>query len=107
MNPTEIDSILSRAAQQIREHLADAADATPWRLSVDADGNEDVPNDERNVLLFQCGDRGPLAPRPDDAGYGMSIGWFDTEKRHWRVNGQWGSYVTHWREMPTGPKGTT
>lgn len=76
-----------------------------WTPVVDDDGNEDVPDTEREVMVFLCGDRGIRDERPGDASYGLSMGWFDVDKRYWRVRGKIERYVTHWRECPPPPNG--
>jgi hypothetical protein len=84
--------------------LSAAQHTSEWTPAIDADGNRDTPDTERQVLVFLCGDRGPCDPRPSSsAGYGMRFGYFDTERQSWRVNGQFERYVTHWMELPTNP----
>lgn len=77
--------------------------AEAWIRSVDEDGDRDVPDTERDVMVFLCGDRKLFDPRPDDAGYGLKIGWFDRDAWMWRVEGEFNRYVTHWRELPPPP----
>jgi hypothetical protein len=71
--------------------------------ATDEDGNPSIPDNERAVLVFLCGDRGLLADRPDDAGWGERFGYFDHDKRAWRVGGALNSYVTHWMDLPAPP----
>ncbi len=75
-----------------------------WTPVIDEDGNLDAPDNERQVLVFLCGDRTAVDPRPSDkAGYGLRIGYFDTDAFCWRVGGQKEPYVTHWMECPAAP----
>ncbi len=75
-----------------------------WTDVFDEDGNPDLPSTEREVLVFLCGDRDRVDPRPEDAPYGIRIGWFDHDRRTWRVHGEWSRYVTHWRDLPPSPR---
>ena len=69
---------------------------------VDEDGNPNVPSDERTVLVFQFGGQGD-AKRPDDAPYGLAMGYFDHDRQYWRVHGSPSRYVTHWQNVPNDP----
>lgn len=75
-----------------------------WNPVIDADGNPNLPSDDRPVLVFLCGLlASPHLERPADAGYGLREGWFDHDRRMWRAGGQWEKYVTHWMECPPPP----
>lgn len=73
-----------------------------WNSVLDEDGNENFPNNERQILVFLWGGKGQ-GKRPDDAAYGFALGWFDQDKKMFRANGQWERYVTHWRDLPQEP----
>lgn len=77
-----------------------------WVSVEDADGNPALPDNERSVLVFLCGDRDLLADRPDDTGWGERFGYYDHDKRAWRVGGSvaGGRYVTHWMDLPDPPE---
>lgn len=77
-----------------------------WQNVEDEDGNQNVPSDERQVLVFLSGDRTINAPRNNDQGWGLRLGYFDHEKRYWRVNGRPEGYVTHWMNEPEEPATT-
>ena len=101
----EITGILHEANEKILRAIQEAATPTDaWVSVIDEHGNENLPDDERRVLTFECGDRCPGDPRPSNAAYGMGFGWFDQDKRYWRVHGRISRYVTHWREEPLPPK---
>jgi len=76
-----------------------------WVPVVDEDGNPSLPDTERSVLVFLCGDRDLTADRPNDAGWGERFGYFDRDKRAWRVGGSVaeGRHVTHWMDLPDPP----
>ena len=74
-----------------------------WVAVRDEDGNAAVPDTGRSVLVFLCGDRDLLAPRPDDAGHGERFGWYDHARSSWRVGGSQNGYVTHWMDLPDPP----
>lgn len=98
---TGIEAVKAEIAAR---HSGSNPSPSDWIPVVDADGNPNLPTDEREVLVFLCGDRGIGDPRPDDAPWGMGFGWFDQEKRCWRVGGRPEGYVTHWREKPREPE---
>lgn len=98
LNNLTITSILHDAAEQILQSLQD--DGNQWEQVVDEDGNDNLPDSERQVMVFLCGDRKILDPRPDDAAWGLNLGYFD---KYWRVYGRPEKYVTHWRELPPPP----
>ena len=77
----------------------------PWTPFIDSDGNQNPPTDMREVLVFLSGDRTIDAPRDDDAGWGLRLGWYDHDKQYWRVGGRPEGYVTHWMDAPQPPKG--
>lgn len=91
--------------QELEQRLfAGVQYTSDWTPAIDVDGNPDVPDTERQVIVFLCGDRKATDPRPSpSAGYGIRFGWFDTEKQSWRVDGKLERFVTHWREVPPNP----
>ena len=93
---------LQKAETEIRQAVQGMT-GDGWTSVYDEDGNLDVPSTERSVLVFLCGDRERSDYRPDDAGYGLRLGYWDTEKLYWRVSGKPERYVTHWRECPADP----
>ena len=101
LNNLKITSILSDATEQILQHLQD--DGNQWEQVVDEDGNDNLPDSERQVMVFLCGDRKLLDTRPDDAAWGLNLGYYDFDKGYWRVHGRPERYVTHWRELPPFP----
>lgn len=74
-----------------------------WQPVSDDDGNLNVPSSERQVMVFLSGDRSLSAERAIDQGWGIKLGWWDTEKQYWRSGGKIERYVTHWRELPNPP----
>ena len=102
MNQT-ITGIMHAANEEILRSLQHID--SKWVSVIDEDGNPDLPDDEREVLVFLCGNlKNSSVPRPEDAGYGMRFGYFDFEKQMWRVHGVRERYVTHWMETPPPPK---
>jgi hypothetical protein len=95
---------LSEAEQRILLAIQEHNDGDSWISVEDEDGNPNVPTDEREVLVFLCGDCRLTDERPPDAGWGLRQGYFDHDKQYWRVHGRPESYVTHWREAPAAPK---
>jgi len=93
---------LQEAEQRILSALQGGG-ADGWISIVDEDGNDNLPTTERQVMVFLCGDRELTAKRPEDAGYGLALGYFDHDKQYWRVHGKINWYVTHWRECPDPP----
>lgn len=77
--------------------------SSSWVDAIDDDGNNDTPDNERQVLVFLCGDRSIVAERPSNAGYGLRFGFFDHEKQCWMVSGKRDAFVTHWMECPAAP----
>lgn len=79
-----------------------------WVAVADEDGNPAIPDTGRSVMVFLCGDRGLTDARPDDAGWGHRLGYFDHDRRAWRVGGMLteGRYVTHWMDLPSAPATT-
>lgn len=98
----QITAALQEAESRILTAMQGAG-SEGWISVEDEDGNPNLPTTDRELLVFLCGDRGLADPRPSDAGYGLRLGWFDTDKGRWRVNGQLCRYVTHWRECPDRP----
>jgi len=96
-----VKGILHDAEQAILQAVQHAE--AEWVSVTDADGNPDVPDDERQVLVFLCGDRRAWDDRPSDAGYGIRQGWYDQDGRYWRAGGTRECYVTHWMESPAPP----
>lgn len=95
---------LSEAEQRILLAIQEHNDGDSWISVNDEDGNPNVPTDEREVLVFLCGDRRLTDERPPDAPYGLRQGYFDHDRQYWRVGGSRQPYVTHWREAPSPPK---
>ena len=98
----QITWALQEAEQRILSALQGSG-ADGWIPAVDEDGNDNLPTTERRVMVFLCGDRGLAAERPEDAGHGLRLGYFDHDKQYWRVHGKIERYVTHWRECPDDP----
>jgi hypothetical protein len=98
-----VTSILHEAELDIRRALQACDTGDGWCEFVDEDGNPNPPTDERQVIVFLCGDRELTDNRPDDAGHGVRLGYFDHDCRSWRVSGQRERYVTHWRDLPHDP----
>ena len=66
-----------------------------------------IPEDERNVLVFMNGHVDILDQEGRQGGpHGIRHGWFDQDKRAWRVNGKLSDsrWVTHWHELPPNPE---
>lgn len=105
-NPTAHQAVswaLREAEERILSHLQWDDQGPQWEPAWDDAGNPNVPSTERELLVFLMGDRSPTAYRPDDAGWGLRLGHWDTDKHCWRVNGVPCSYVTHWMECPPSP----
>lgn len=103
MNP--ITTIMQNAAERAAEHILQEVRAlSGWESIFDEDENINVPDNERELLVFLCGDRKITDDRPDDADWGLAEGYWDIEKQYWRVRGTPNSYVTHWREQPVPPE---
>lgn len=101
-----IQNILRDAEQRVLSAVQ-GMDADGWEPVEDEDGNENIPSDSRQVLVFLYGCVADVhAPRPEDAGYGLRLGYYDHDKAYWRVHGRPEKYVTHWREEPLPPKPT-
>lgn len=100
---TKVQAILENAAAQILQTLQ-GQESSGWESVYDEDGNPNLPNSERSVLVFLCGDRSMSDDRPTDAAWGLAEGYWDIEKQYWRVHGRQNSYVTHWREQPEPPE---
>ncbi len=63
-----------------------------------------LPSDEREVLVFLNGHVGIHdADGRNGGGWGLRLGWFDNDRRFWRVGGQSESHVTHWMDEPLAP----
>lgn len=68
------------------------------------DARENVPHDERKVLVFLnghvdlCDDAGRKG-----GGWGMRTGFYDHDRNCWYVGGQRDGFVTHWMEVPAAP----
>lgn len=77
---------------------------TSWKCVIDEDGNEDCPDDERQVLVFL---NGHVDVTDDEGrrggGWGIRLGWFDLEKGRWRVQSSYDDHVTHWMDLPDCP----
>lgn len=102
MNQT-ITGIMHAANEEILRSLQHFD--SQWVSVEDIDGNPDLPDDEREVLVFLSGDKESSSdPRQEDAGYGLRQGYYDHSKRFWRVHGSKEWYVTHWMETPPKPK---
>lgn len=99
----QITWALQEAEQRILSAIQQNAGGDGWIEVEDKDGNPNVPTTERQVMVFRCGDRKSTDPRPDDAAYGLALGYFDHDKQYWRVHGRLCGYVTHWRECPDNP----
>ena len=98
---SQIKGIMRAAEESVLQICQQPAGWTPV---IDEDGNLDAPDNPRQVLVFLCGDREITDPRPaDDAGYGIRLGYFDTDAFGWRVHGKIDRYVTHWMELPAAP----
>lgn len=100
----QITWALQEAEQRILLALQEDRSEDSWNAVEDEDGNPNLPTTEREVMVFLCGDRGLMDPRPEDAAYGLRLGYFDHDKQYWRVHGRPERYVTHWRECPDAPK---
>jgi hypothetical protein len=37
-------------------------------------------------------------------GWGIRLGFYDHDKRYWRVHGCREEFVTHWKDLPDGPE---
>lgn len=74
-----------------------------WTKVVDDDGNYDVPDSDRQVLVFLNGDRTVYDPRPADQGHGIRLGWWDEGKGCFRADGRMHAPVTHWMDLPSAP----
>ena len=98
----EIQEICSRFESDVMEAVKATDPSSQWEEVVDEDGNPNVPSDERTVLVFQFGGQGD-AKRPDDAPYGLAMGYFDHDRQYWRVHGSPSRYVTHWQNVPNDP----
>lgn len=98
----QVEWALREAEVRIMQAVQNPGDG--WNEVCDEDGNENVPDSAREVLVFLCGDRPLSAERPSSAGHGLRLGWFDDEKRFWRVGGTANAFVTHWREVPAPPE---
>lgn len=98
-----IEWVLREAEQRILLAIQEDKTQETWIPVFDEDGNPNVPSDERNVMIFLCGDRLVTDPRPENAGYGIGFGYYDYDKGYWRVGGRPNGYVTHWRECPADP----
>ena len=87
---------------------ADNSEWTPvifWHDKEEGDYEQQLPGDDREVLVFLNGHCGinDMETRAG-GGWGIRMGWFDHEKGYWRV----GSYenrgfVTHWKDLPPPP----
>lgn len=100
MNQT-ITGIMHAANEEILRSLQHFD--SKWVSVEDIDGNPDLPDDEREVLVFLCGDRSLNDPRPANAGWGMRFGYYDHSKGFWRAYGSKEMYVTHWMDTPPSP----
>lgn len=100
----QVEWALREAEERIMQAVHNAG--TEWNDVVDADGNDNVPDSPRQVLVFMCGDRKLTAKRPEDAGWGIRLGWFDSDRHIFHMGGsrQESQYVTHWREVPAPPE---
>lgn len=98
----QVTYIMNQAAAQVLQAVQQES-GEPWQPVMDADGNENLPGDERTVLVFLCGDC-ERDNRPADAGYGLRMGYFEQDRRRWRAGGCIERYVTHWMEVPPTPK---
>ena len=96
-----VSGILRAAEQRILQAVQYRDDV--WTPVVDDDGNPDLPCDERNLMVFLCGDRSRHDARPSDAEYGLRMGYFDQDRRCWYVAGRPEKDVTHWMETPPDP----
>jgi hypothetical protein len=68
------------------------------------DADVEVPNDEREVIVFLNGHCGLLDNEArKGGGWGIRLGFYDHEKRFWRVHGTRESFVTHWQDAPAAP----
>jgi len=76
-----------------------------WNRAYEPEGGYHTPpDDDRQVLVFLNG----FVPLGDTkgrcgGGWGIQMGWFDHDKRFWRVHGQRESFVTHWVDLPQPP----
>lgn len=68
------------------------------------DAEVEVPSDEREVLVFLNGHCGLTdSEKRKGGGWGVRLGFYDHEKRFWRVHGSRETFVTHWQDEPASP----
>ncbi|WP_186191073.1 hypothetical protein [Burkholderia gladioli] len=78
---------------------ADAGEAVAWE-----NAESDIPNDEREVIVFLNGHCALTDMEcRKGGGWGIRLGFYDHEKRYWRVHGKREHFVTHWRDLPDPP----
>jgi hypothetical protein len=94
-----VDALATLARQAAREWVPAMVKDGP-----EDDARENVPPDERRVLVFQNGhvDIGDMEGRKGGA-WGIGEGWYDHDRGAWRVAGRLTGDVTHWMELPAAP----
>ncbi|HDR8927272.1 TPA: hypothetical protein QDA78_003699 [Burkholderia vietnamiensis] len=83
----------------VEVEIKDASQDRPWEIA-----GIDVPDDEREVMVFLNGDCALCDwDGRKGGGWGIRLGFYDHNKRYWRVHGCREDFVTHWRDLPDGP----
>lgn len=99
-----MSDVMGLSLHEVIDRARRAAESREWTPAVNEDGGRDVPDSEREVLVFLNGhvDIGDHAGR-QGGGWGIRLGFFDHDRRCWRVGGRPEHFVTHWMELPAPP----
>ncbi|MFT4064334.1 DUF551 domain-containing protein [Paraburkholderia sp.] len=102
---TMFDAKLLERVFELAKDQARSLVGTPAAPKEDwTDVDIELPNDERQVLVFLNGHCGLLDTEArKGGGWGIRPGFYDHDKRYFRVYGSREQFVTHWQDMPAPP----
>ncbi|KVQ35713.1 hypothetical protein WK03_35180 [Burkholderia cepacia] len=102
---TMFDSEMLKKVFELAKTQARSMVGTPESPLDDwTDASVVVPDDEREVIVFL---NGHCTLNDWDGrkggGWGIRLGFYDHERRYWRVHGCRENFVTHWQDEPAAP----
>ena len=96
--------ILDRTLRDVIDLAQRAPEAREWNAVPDEEGIGSLPPLDTQMLVFLNGHvQVQDTVGRDGGGWGIRIGYFDHDKRRWRVQGSYENFVTHWMPFPLPP----